>query len=79
MIEEHTKPAVGATTKPCDTIGEIIYTVHGLDDDALGPEVVPPNLLHEFCVVDTLDPDAAGARGERAPPDFDVESRLLAD
>lgn len=35
--------------------------MEGFYDDSFYAEVVAPDLFDEFCVVDALDPDAAGA------------------
>ena len=40
--------------------GEVVNAVQGFDDDALHPEVVTPDLFHEFGVVLAFHPDPAG-------------------
>ena len=49
--------------------GEVVHPVHGLDDDALHPQVVAPHPLHELGVVQALHPDARRPRGAGGVPD----------
>ena len=46
--------------------GEVVDAVQGFDDDALHPEVITPDLFHEFGVVLAFHPDPAGLGHLRA-------------
>ena len=60
MVHQDTEPAAGAGPESSDRAGEVVNAVQGLDDDALHPEIVTPDLFDEFGVVLAFHPDPAG-------------------
>ena len=52
--------------EPVELCGQVVQPVQRLDDDALDPQVVPPDPLDQGRVVDAFDPDPGRPRGPGA-------------
>src|SRR5699024_9015744 len=63
VIDEDPQTALRGGGEGADLGREVVHAVQHLDDDALHPQVVTPDLLHQLGVVPTLDPDP-GAAGD---------------
>jgi hypothetical protein len=58
VVDEHAETSSRAWSKaPCSG-REVVHPVDRFDDDTLDPQVVTPDLLDEFGVVQALDPDS---------------------
>ena len=65
MVDQHADPALGPGPEVAQVLGEVVDAAEVLDDDALDPQVVAPDLLDELGVVAALDEDPARARHPR--------------
>ena len=65
MVDQHADAALRAGTEVAEVVGEVVDAAEELHDDALDPQVVAPDLLHQLGVVAALDEDPAGP-GDRA-------------
>ena len=62
VIHQNTQAAARTRRELTNGTGEVIHAVQRLHDNALNAQIVAPDLLHELGVVQTLNPDAGGAR-----------------
>ena len=62
VVDQNTQAAARARRELTNSTGEIIHAVQRLHNNALNAQIVAPDLLHELGVVQTLNPDAGGAR-----------------
>ena len=62
VIENDGQPAQRARSELGHRRHEVVGAVHRLDDDAELAKVVAPDMLDQFGVMPTLDPDPARAR-----------------
>ena len=62
VVDQDADAALRARLEVAQVLGEVVDAAEVLDDDALDPQVVAPDLLDELGVVPALDEDAAGAR-----------------
>ena len=65
VVDEDADAALGPGPEVAQVLGEVVDALEVLDDDALDPQVVAPDLLDELGVVPALDEDPAGARDPR--------------
>ena len=66
VVDEHAEPPSGRRAELAHDRRQVVDAVQRLDDDALDPQVVAPDLLHQLGVVLALDVDAALAGDPRA-------------
>ena len=62
VVNQNTQAAAWARRELTNSTGKIIHAVQRLHDNALNTQIVTPDLLHQLGVVQTLNPDAGGAR-----------------
>jgi hypothetical protein len=60
VVHEHADPALRPGTEVAQVLDEVVDALEVLHDDALQPQVVPPDPLDELGVVAALDEDPAG-------------------
>ena len=60
VVDQDADPAVRAGPEVAQVVGEVVDAAEVLDDHALDPQVVAPDLLDELGVVAALDEDPAG-------------------
>lgn len=60
MIEQDSQTALGAGIERRNGGGQVIGPVQRFDHHPLGPQVIAPDLFHQFGVVDALDQNSAG-------------------
>ena len=60
VVDEHADPAAGSGPEVAQVAGQVVDAAEVLDDDALDPQVVAPDLLDQLGVVAALDEDPAG-------------------
>ena len=60
VVDEHADPALRPGPEVAQVVGEVVDAAEVLDDDALDPQVVAPDLLDQLGVVAALDEDPAG-------------------
>ena len=68
VVDQHADPALGPGPEVAQVVGEVVDAAEVLDDHALDPQVVAPDLLDQLGVVAALDEDPAlpGHPGLRA-------------
>ena len=59
MVDEHADAAAGPGAEVAQVAGQVVDAAEVLDDDALDPQVVAPDLLDQLGVVPALDEDPA--------------------
>ena len=62
VVDQDAQAAARARCELTNRTGEVIHAVQRLHHDTLNTQVVTPHFLHELGVVQTLNPDAGGAR-----------------
>ncbi len=60
MVDQDAEPPLARWRELGDTPDEVVDAVHRFDDDAELAQVVSPDVLEQFGIVPTLDPDPAG-------------------
>ena len=60
MVEEDPETTARARGEAAHDLVEVVRALELLHDDALHPQVVAPDLLHQLGIVEALDEDAAG-------------------
>ena len=61
VVDQDADAALRAGPEVAQVVGEVVDAAEELDDHALDPQVVAPDLLDELGVVPALDEDPAGA------------------